>query len=333
MTVSSDNGYQVRGICPLHHGDNPTAFAIRYKDDSGMPCFRWECHTKCCKSGDIIDYVREIYSVSFNSAMSWLSDLFHMDRNVFTKINTGDFLDAKDVAKFNADINRIKHTAEVDPENFDININENFVNTCVSRRNQYFSNRGYTEEVLDMYDVGFCPEYCSPSSWRHSPSGGARVTIPIRDQYGELCGMSGRTMKTSCTEGDKYKNLHGTRRGFTLYGLDVAEKYIAEKKSIILTEGYADVWRAWMHGKRNTVGVMGTKLTSHQTKLILSRANTVAIAMDNDKAGREAEARIAEKLKDFVTLYHIPLPDNTDVGEIESRDEFYFCLKNARKIN
>ena len=49
----SGSGY--RGPCPLHGGDNPTAFSI-YSNGSDRQ--RWHCFTQCDTGGDAIDFVR-----------------------------------------------------------------------------------------------------------------------------------------------------------------------------------------------------------------------------------------------------------------------------------
>ena len=49
------SGGALRGQCPLHKGDNPTAFVI-YTDPHGQS--RWHCHTKCDAGGDTIDFVQ-----------------------------------------------------------------------------------------------------------------------------------------------------------------------------------------------------------------------------------------------------------------------------------
>ena len=49
------SGYEIRCACPLHKGDNPTAFSV-YKGDDGHD--RWHCHTQCDAGGDAIDFIR-----------------------------------------------------------------------------------------------------------------------------------------------------------------------------------------------------------------------------------------------------------------------------------
>ena len=39
--------------CPIHNGDNKTAFSVWIEDGKQ----KWHCFTKDCGSGDVIDYV------------------------------------------------------------------------------------------------------------------------------------------------------------------------------------------------------------------------------------------------------------------------------------
>lgn len=334
IRIVSDNGYQVRGPCPIHGGDNLSAFMIKYKDDNG-PCFRWDCYTKCGRGGDVIDLVMCRLNIVFTDAVFWLARLFHIRmKDMRVTITDQKLLDFIETSRFNNEMKRVRQemVPVKDAPNMDIHINDSFVATCMARRNRFFLDRGYSNEILDKFEVGFCPEYCSPPAWKYSLSGGARMTVPIRDELGNLVGISGRTIADGSGHApDKYKNLPGTKRRMTLYGIEKAMPFIAEKKSIVLVEGYGDVWKSWMHGKKNVAAVMGTVLTDRQKRLILSKVNTAAICMDNDKGGNNAAARITEQLRDYITLYRVTLPGGKDVGDT-SRDEYYLSLRNAKKI-
>lgn len=52
-----------RGACPIHGGDNPTAFTHDEK--------RWTCWTRC-GSGDVVRLVELLQGVGFRDALAWL---------------------------------------------------------------------------------------------------------------------------------------------------------------------------------------------------------------------------------------------------------------------
>lgn len=63
------SGHELRGICPLHKGDNATAFSV-YANPAGHE--RWRCYTKCQSGGDAIDFVQRWRGVDFMGAVKIL---------------------------------------------------------------------------------------------------------------------------------------------------------------------------------------------------------------------------------------------------------------------
>jgi DNA primase len=75
-TKLQKSGGELRGTCPLHKGDNPTAFVI-YTDVNGHT--RWHCHTKCDAGGDAIDFVQRWQGLDFMGAVKYLAETMHLD--------------------------------------------------------------------------------------------------------------------------------------------------------------------------------------------------------------------------------------------------------------
>jgi DNA primase len=69
-------GNDWRGKCPLHKGDNPTAFSV-YVGEGGYE--RWHCHTKCDAGGDAIDFVQRWQGLDFMGAVKYLAETLHLD--------------------------------------------------------------------------------------------------------------------------------------------------------------------------------------------------------------------------------------------------------------
>jgi len=69
-------GNDWRGKCPLHKGDNPTAFSV-YVGEGGYE--RWHCHTKCDAGGDAIDFVQRWQGLDFMGAVKYLVETLHLD--------------------------------------------------------------------------------------------------------------------------------------------------------------------------------------------------------------------------------------------------------------
>lgn len=55
-------GSRLVGPCPLHHGDNPTAFVVHLDQNV------WFCFTGCGGGGDVVDLVRKVDGVGYAEA-------------------------------------------------------------------------------------------------------------------------------------------------------------------------------------------------------------------------------------------------------------------------
>jgi len=329
IKIYRDNGYQIRACCPLHGGDNPTAFSLDYEYGDN-PEIRWRCRTKCGDSGDLFDFIMKMKNCSFKESLFFLCNLVGIfDFSCYIN-NTDEALKLKkEIIKFNREVeaSRVKSKRQ---KELPIEINDDFVKKCVKRRNSYFKNRGYTEEVLNLFEVGFAPPHDSP--WRYDEFP-ARMTIPIRDETGKLVGLSGRIIKENVECKCKYKIIPGSDKETVLYGLNVTLPYIEKKRSLILFEGFTDLWRAWDFGIKNTIAIMGKDLTLVQRNKILRLVHTVAIAVDNDKSGQKGGDKIVEELKRYVTVYRVYFPLGQDAGECRNKQEFLTILRNAKKVN
>lgn len=62
-------GHRLTGACPVHGGDNPTAFDVDLRKNL------WNCFTGCGGGGDVIELVRRLDGVSHRDAARWLSQL------------------------------------------------------------------------------------------------------------------------------------------------------------------------------------------------------------------------------------------------------------------
>lgn len=64
------SGKELRGACPLHHGDNPTAFSIHVKDGREY----WRCFTRCNTGGDAIEFIQKWQGLDFIGAVKYLAE-------------------------------------------------------------------------------------------------------------------------------------------------------------------------------------------------------------------------------------------------------------------
>jgi DNA primase len=83
--------------------------------------------------------------------------------------------------------------------------------------------------------------------------------------------------------------LYSKRR--TLYGIERARPSIVKSGRALVVEGYTDVIACHQAQITDAVAVMGTAITPEQVKLLGAYAEEAVLALDADRAGREAMLR------------------------------------------
>ncbi len=185
-----------------------------------------------------------------------------------------------------------------------------------AKARKYLEGRGLGAEVLEAFGVGY-----APSAWdqvlTHGQRAGftvaelegaglvqkgrkgghydrfrSRITFPVRDARGRMQGFGARALSPDTKP--KYLNspdgeLYNKSR--TLYGIELARPAIAKRRRAVVVEGYTDVLAAHRAGIEETVAIMGTAITSDQLSILASHTDEVILALDADRAGREAMLR------------------------------------------
>ena len=146
----------------------------------------------------------------------------------------------------------------------------------------------------------------------------SRITFPVRDLRGRTVGFGARA--STPDQKPKYKNsAEGElyRKSRTLYGIDRARGPIARSDRAVVVEGYTDVLALHQAGIEETVAVMGTAITPDQLKMLSGFASEVVLALDADRAGREAMLR-AQRVAGSgrLRLLVVAMPEGEDPAEM-----------------
>lgn len=180
----------------------------------------------------------------------------------------------------------------------------------------YLEKRQMPQELVERFGVGYAPDGwtnllealhpripladlkaaglvgISQKSGKYYDRFRQRLMFPIRAASGRLLGFGGRTL---ADDKAKYVNTHETaafRKGYVLYGLDMAKRAIRESSTALIVEGYFDVLGAVASGVDATVATMGTALTEDQARLLSRFASDVVVGYDGDEAGENAFRRV-----------------------------------------
>ena len=124
----------------------------------------------------------------------------------------------------------------------------------------------------------------------------ARLLFPIHDLRGRAVGFGGRLL----VPGEpKYLNSPESpifHKGKQLYNLHQAKTAIRKEESVILVEGYFDVFRLVLAGIDHVVAPLGTALTGDQAGLLRRFARAATLLYDSDQAGLRATFRAGDEL-------------------------------------
>jgi len=167
----------------------------------------------------------------------------------------------------------------------------------------YLVNKGYAQgEILA---AGLLVE--SEEGRRYDRFRG-RLMFPIRDRKGRVTGFGARALDDS---EPKYLNSPQSAifdKSASLYGIDLAQQAIRERKEVVVVEGYMDVLAAHQSSYQNVVACLGTALTERQIILLKQLTKNVALALDPDTAGDEATLRGLEVARQTFDRKPVPVP-------------------------
>jgi DNA primase len=292
------SGASYKGLCPFHDEKSPS-FMIQ-KGDSHYHCFGCGAH------GDAIQFLMSYLKMSFTEAVEALAERFHVH---LEKVENSD-------APKGPSKTRLKEALEQACQFYHFLLLHTKEGHAAL---QYLYNRGLDLEFVKLFQIGlspssldmlqkiltaknFYPEEMEAAGLIHSGNQNNhrdffhdRIMFPIRDHAGAVIGFSARKYKDS-TQGGKYINTPETplfKKSRILFGLNYCRRRIAKERRAIIVEGQIDALRLIHVGFNITVAGQGTAFgETHVQELCTLGVNQVYLALDGDKAGKEASFKI-----------------------------------------
>ena len=180
----------------------------------------------------------------------------------------------------------------------------------------YFIERGFTEEIIKTFELGYALEEKDAFSKTALKKGYSlkflektgltivnedrnidrfrgRVLFPIKSMSGRVVGFGGRILGEN-KKTAKYLNSPESEiyhKSKVLYGLYESKQAIAREDVCYLVEGYTDVIQMYQRGIKNVVSSSGTALTQEQIRLIQRLTQNIVVLFDGDAAGLRAALR------------------------------------------
>jgi hypothetical protein len=179
-----------RSNCPLHGGENPTAFSV-YEDGGKQ---KWICRTGDCGQGDLIDFVKVWQNLSFKEALKFLGgdvmgDSLEMER--LAKERHERAVKEKEAAHLKEEARRKELQAEQKHLYYHEHMNDFLI--------EQWLKRGLDESWQGFFCLGGCEDFVINDNW-HTPT----LTIPIKNEKYEVLNIKHRLINPQ-TPKDKYR--------------------------------------------------------------------------------------------------------------------------------
>jgi DNA primase len=313
MGQMHQNGDSISGACPIHGGENKTAFRVSISKNC------WNCFSTCQCGGNVLDFVAKKEDVSLLKAANLLVSWFelnsasnHKERDSRPNVNTAKAAPSmRDKSKYQGGAIVSSSTLQVNEAEGE-NKPLGFELKNLQPEHPYLEERGLIPATVQTFGLGFCTKGLLKD----------RIAIPIHNANGQLVAYAGRW--PGQTEKEKYQLPKGFKKSLELFNL---HRTVAEGPGpLIITEGFFDCLALWQHGHKRVVALMGSSMSHRQEELIREHTtpwSNVLIMLDEDAAGRAGREDVARRLARwlFVKVHAFPTegmqPDQISGDEIE----------------
>lgn len=306
------------GLCPFHNDTEPSLSVSATK--------QWWCCLGACSAGgkklggDVIEFARRLWSVSFVEAVARLG-------GETTAQLTTSRPKLRVVKKTNGNGNGDgTHERDLLPQV--VGYYHQTLSSSLPAK-QYLMQRGITNpDLITALQIGYAdgslmeraPE--GSETWnalaaRGVITGNGRelmngcITVPLRDLHGNVVGLYGRAV-----ERDQHLYLPGPHRGLVNAGC------AATTDELVIAESILDALSFLETGISNVVPIYGVNgwTPDHDALLDHHRVRRVVLSLDNDEAGHTAASALTQKLTARgVAVRVVQLPAK-DANELLVRD-------------
>lgn len=313
-------GVNYLGNCPFHNEKTPSFTVSPAKQI--YKCFG------CGKGGGTVNFIMEHEHLSYIDALKYLARKYHIE--VQEKEEKPE-----DIALRNRreSLMIVSGFAQEYFSNYLFNENEGRTIGL-----GYFRERGFRDDIIRKFQLGFCPDQKSKftdeavrkgykmefleetgltirrDDWIRDRFAG-RVIFPFHNLAGRVIAFGGRILKTDPNTA-KYLNSPESEiyhKSKVVYGIFQAKNAITRLDKCYLVEGYTDVLQMHQSGIENVVASSGTSLTSEQIRLIKRFTSNITVIYDGDPAGIKASIRgIDMILEEDINVKVVLLPNGED---------------------
>lgn len=151
------------------------------------------------------------------------------------------------------------------------------INESVMNNFRIIPDHGWYEEGIslatqELYQIG----YDYPT---------ARITIPIRNEKGELVGVKGRSIKNSDVNdyNPKYMYIYNCNISQEWFNMDKAKESILKEKKAYIFESEKSVMKMHSYGENNSLAISSSDISEIQIRMIKNLGLDIDIILCYDK--------------------------------------------------
>jgi DNA primase len=302
IVYETDNDYVC--LCPFHWNKHSPSMTVS-KSKGIFNCF----NPQCGATGDLLKII--------------------MSANKMTYFEAARLLESKEISI--EDIVQDVVDAATEPlpafEPFDQAVIDETVKAFPgSPAESYMLKRGFNEDTLGYFSIGFLKK-------------DGAVTVPVHSPDGQPMGMVGRVI-----DHKQFLNTKGLKAASTLWNIHRARLH---GDSVIITEASFDAMKVHQAGHPNVVALLKGALSKGQANLLERTFNSVVIFVDNDDPmdytctkcmprclghppGAEIAKKINNRLGKNMNVYAVPysLYNGKDATDMTS-DEINRAIRGA----
>jgi DNA primase len=310
-------GVNMIGLCPFHNEKTPSFTVSPAKNI--FKCFG------CGKAGDPAKFIMEHEHLPYPDALRYLARKYRIEIEEVK-------LTPEAVAQQQAE-ESLYILNDFARQYYQDQLLETDMGKSVGL--SYFKGRGYREETIRKFGLGYAPNEHDAFVKKATQTGYKldflkklglasqydrdffrnRVMFTIHNLSGKPIAFAGRIMEKDA-KAPKYINSPETEiyvKNKNLYGAFFAKTAIRKADECILVEGYTDVISLHQAGIENVVASSGTSLTDGQITLIKRFTPNIKILYDGDPAGVKAALRGLDMvLEHDMNVRVVLLPDGDD---------------------
>jgi DNA primase len=313
-------GVNYLGLCPFHNEKTPSFTVSPAKGI--FKCFG------CGKGGNAVNFIMEHEHLSYPESLRWLAKKYNIE------------IEEKEASAEEIQKQNERESLLVVTQYASKQFTENLFHCHegMALGLSYFRERGFRDDVLHKFDVGYCNEKRDDFTRRALEAGykkeflvasgltidkeeyvfdrfAGRIMFPIHSLSGQVLGFGGRIIKTD-PKAAKYVNTPETEiyhKSRIVYGIFQARQAIIKEDRCYLVEGYTDVLSMHEAGVENVVASSGTALTQEQIRLIKRFTPNITMLYDGDQAGVKASVRGTDMvLEEGMNVRIVLLPESED---------------------